>query len=230
MFTFEGHCPHCYSDRGFLAFGCSSYLIGQYDYSRCSPQERERLALRHKENPPVEFSLAGTCLHCKQPVVATCKASLKDRREIQDCIGKFDLTTRLTVEVCALFPAPTPPYSHPSLPEKVRDSFVDLQKMIQEGKQPHFIIFGCRAVLEAAVRALGGEGKTLHERVEDLYSAGVITSSLKDWASIIRRVGNEAAHQMEGTPEDAREMVAFVKVFLQFTFELPAVIQAARTR
>lgn len=229
MFIFQGTCPHCHSDRGFAAFGVSNYVIGDYDYSKTPVIEKVIFEKRRENNPLINCSLAGSCLSCKKPVVATCAASQKSLEEIRPCIGSFERETHRQVTVEYIFPSPIRHYSHPSLPQKVNESFIDLQKMLVENKQPHFIIFGCRSVLEAAVRHLGGEGKSLHERVENLYEKGIITVSLREWASIIRRIGNEAAHEMEGTSEEARELVEFTKVFLQFTFELPDTIAKARS-
>lgn len=228
MFVFSGTCPHCHSDRGFLAFGVGPYQTGEYDYTRMQAALKVELEKRRENNPLLRFPLAGNCLACKKPVVATCSASQKTLEEIRPCIASYEKDTRCTVQVEQIFPSPAQPYSHPSLPGKVNNAFIDLQKMLEEKKQPYFILFGCRSVLEAAVRHLGGEGKTLYERVDDLYQKGVITASLKDWASIIRRAGNEAAHDMEGTREEAGELVAFTRIFLQFTFELPDVIAKSR--
>ena len=229
MFTFEGKCPHCCSDRGFVAFGMSDYLIGDYDYQNVPPHDRRILEQRRENNPLTLFSLAGNCLTCKTPVVATCRGSMNARNEIQRCIGSFDISTRHKVAVENIFPKPIAHYSHASLPKEVNESFIDLQAMVQEGKRPHFIIMGCRAVLEAAVRTLGGEGKSLWERVDDLFRKGVITVSLKEWATIIRQTGNDAAHEMKGTTQEAGELVQFTRVFLQFTFELPDTIAKIRS-
>lgn len=237
MFTFEGKCPHCGSDRGFHAFGISPYLAAVDDY-RAHPLIMEQLQDKTCPNPVnnsvAEYSLAGTCLNCKKPVVASCASTVHARTEIANSLGHSERYAKNKVLVLHIFPEPTPPYTHYSLPPAVSESFIDLQKMLQEKRQPHLIIMGCRAVLEAAVRALddeeGNNGLVLWERIEKLHRQGIITTSLKEWASIIRRVGNKAAHEMAGTEEEARELVAFTKVFLQFTFELPAIIAATRTK
>lgn len=229
MFTFEGHCPHCHSDRGFHAFGASEYLIGEYDYSKTPFQEAQVLQKRRENNPNTFFSLCGSCIACKKPVVATCEASLKILTEIRECIADIDRAYKGKATIKTIFPEPTVLYTHPSLPEDVRNAFVDLQKMLQARLQPHFILAGCRTVLEAVVRELGGNGHTLSARIADLHAQGVITKGLADWAHQIRIGGNDAVHEMSGTPEEARELVEFTKLFLQFTFELPARINEVRT-
>ena len=229
MITFAGRCPHCSSDRGFVAFGRSEYIIGEHDYSATPAKDREILEKKRKDNPLVEFSLAGSCQFCKKPIVATCKSSYNIYKEIFDVLKDPFRTFSHIIDVVEIFPSPVQPYAHPSLPDEVCASFIDLQKMILEKKRPHFIISGCRMVLEASVKELGGNGKNLYACIEDLHSKGIITTSLKEWASIIRKFGNEATHEMKGEPEEARELVDFTKVFLQFTFELPATIAALQS-
>lgn len=241
MLTFDGHCPHCGSDKGFNAFGASCYIIGDRDYEVFPLKEDEKLLLMaHKmtngtvgsdANIQAAFSLAGECRRCHKPVVATCHTLCPHLKDCLACLQEEKRTISFEGVVDAIHPQPVPPYAHPSLPEKVREAFVALQKMLVEEKPPYFIITGCRMVLEAAVRELGGgnEGDTLYARVNDLFKKGVITATLKDWAGIIRRFGNEAAHEMRGTTEEAREFVDFTKVFLQFTFELPATIRALKS-
>ena len=243
MFIFDGRCPHCHSDKGFSVFGISDYIIGDRDYVRYPLTNEEKEGKEIRENviasvipPPKEeeqqfgFSLAGECRACHKPVVAVCAALETHYDEYHQCLQDSRHTPQRPPTVHAIYPQPVPPYAHPALPEKVRDAFVDLQNMLLEKMQPHFIITGCRVVLEAAVRELGGgkEGDTLYARINDLLQKGIITTSLADWATIIRKIGNTAAHEMQGTTEEARELVGFTKLFLQFTFELPYIIAQTR--
>lgn len=247
MFTFDGHCPHCDSDKGFNAFGMSYYIIGDRDYEKFPLDELQKKMKQAKETIDLpldkthddlfvqtEFSLAGECRKCHKPVVATCSALLADAKKLHTCVADSEETMTFPGTVDAIYPQPVPPYCHPALPEKVNETFIDLQKMIRENKQPHMIIMGCRAVLEVAVRQLEDEETkqkniTLHQRILDLFQKGIITVSLKDWAIKIKEYGNGAAHEMKGTPEEAKELVEFTKIFLLFTFEMPATIEALRS-
>lgn len=241
MVTFDGQCPHCGSDKGFNAFGMSLYVIGDRDYEKLPLNELEK-KLKYasdylgvptsKEHNDIykqaNFSLAGECRKCHKPIVATCSATRTEALQIYGRINSCKETMSFTGAVESVYPAPTPPYTHPSLPEIVQRAFVDLQKMIVEKKHPPFIIMGCRQVLEASARALGAgkDGDSLHRRILELYEQGLITASLRDWAMIIKTHGNDAAHEMIGTEEQAKELVSFTKVFLQFAFEMPATIKS----
>lgn len=227
MLSFRAECPHCHSKCSKFCFGYSNYIMEAEFSPDNTDQEKKFVRVNGKKIEIIRFSLAAVCNECHKPIVATCRGSKEQYDTFQACC-KSDRDTLIKVEVLAVYPQPVPPYSHPSLPETVNDAFVDLQRMLQDKLQPHFIIMGCRTVLENAVRELGSAGNTLAERIDDLLKQGVITASLHDWATIIRRHGNAAAHEMVGTEEEATELVNFTKVFLQFTFELPATIQAQR--
>lgn len=241
MLTFEGYCPHCGSNRGFNAFGISNYLIEERDREVFPLSEHEKeLETIYKVNgggagmlpgPQTRFSLAGECIKCHKPIVASCISLDRYISEMKNCIKEGTQTMDFKGHVESIYPPPAPPYAHPAIPEKIRVTFIDLQKMLYEGKQPHLIISGCRDVLDAAVRKLGGgkECDALYDRIEDLFKKNLITESLKDWANIIRKIGNKATHEMLGDQNEARELVDFTKYFLQYTFELPLTIQEKKS-
>lgn len=247
MITFDGTCPHCGSDKGFNAFGMSLYVIGDRDYEKHPLTESEKKlklakecmdegaglpAYVHNNDLYIEadFSLAGECRKCHKPIVATASALRQKTKELYPCVYRDKETMPFPGEIIAIYPQPTPPYSHPSFPEKVNETFIALQDMIRENKPAHMIITGCRQVLEASVREIDIKGVgTLHQRIKKIYDDGLITRSLFDWAMIIKDFGNGAAHEMLGTPEEAKELVEFTKIFLQYTFEMPAMINALKS-
>jgi hypothetical protein len=45
----------------------------------------------------------------------------------------------------------------------------------------------------------------------------------EDWVDHIRQKGNEATHEIkEPSPEDAKDLIAFLEMLLIFIFEFPA--------
>lgn len=230
MFYFEGHCPHCDSDKGFQAFGMSEHAHESvfFDFNKDKlHHDPNTLLIATQKGYDVTFTMAGICTSCKMPVVAMCESTEKVRLEIKECIFANKLTNK-QLNIIKVFPEKIPLYAHPSLSECVRDAFIDLQTMLRQNMQPHLVISGCRTVLEAAVRELGATGKNLKQHIDCLRDQGKITAVLHAWASHVRLSGNNAVHEMEGSTEEARELVEFTKIFLQFTFELPARIQAVR--
>ena len=70
MFSFDGICPHCGSEKGFNAFGVSAYVISDRDYEQfpLTPMEQRIQEAREGVNLPamqtlkdqqLTFTLAG---------------------------------------------------------------------------------------------------------------------------------------------------------------------------
>lgn len=54
MFSFDGICPHCGSEKGFNAFGVSAYVISDRDYEQfpLTPTEQRIQEAREGMNLP----------------------------------------------------------------------------------------------------------------------------------------------------------------------------------
>lgn len=131
------------------------------------------------------------------------------------------------IKVVRTFPESQPPVAHPTWPVKIREPFLDLQQMLAEGRHPSFIISGCRSILDVSTKELGAGKGPLIARIDELAQQGIVTGAVKDWAHKLRMDGNAATHELEGTREDAVQLVEFIKLFLHVGFELPAAIKTA---
>jgi Domain of unknown function (DUF4145) len=119
--------------------------------------------------------------------------------------------------------------AHESWPVKVRKPFVDAQMMLDEGKSTAIIISACRSVLDVLTKEADGDGKNIFQRIEDLSKKGKITLSIKEWAHIVRELGNDATHDLDGRSNgEVLELINFIKLLLHVLFELPHTIQNQR--
>ena len=228
MLFLEGECPHCSEKRGFKIFSVSEYTA-EGRVEDIKKIQINGLTMIHPHRKKAEVFAAGYCAHCKRPILAELDVDLDYLYALRDhVLNPEKLYAGTSPDIKNMWPSPVPPYSHASLPEKVRVLFVDLQEMLKQGRSPAMIIGGCRAVAENAVKELGGKGKDMHARIEDLKSKAIVNGVLADWAHNVRLGGNEALHELEGTAEEAAELVEFTKLFLQYTFEFPARIREAR--
>lgn len=229
MLFLKGSCSHCGEKSGFRVFAFSEYTCDLLPDAIEKSQINEPTYAYPERIKYARFFAAGTCCHCGGPALLDLKLDSDYLFALRAHITNSEKRYRgPEPEIITTWPEPVPAYSHPALPEAVRLAFVDLQQMLKQDMQPHFIIDGCRTVLESAVKALGGQGSKLHHRIEDLKSKTVVNGVLYEWATQIRHLGNDAAHDMEGTPAEAAEMVEFIKLFLQYTFEFPARVKEAR--
>lgn len=231
MVFIEGHCPHCNEKRGFNLFAVSEY----------TSKKNTNILEKENKNPPARslqtlitnarFYACGICCHCYSPVIIDIEIPDQFLFTLRDCIKTHErLYDGPTPKVLNMYPKPIPPYCHPSLPLAIQKGFCDIQVMLKQGLSPSLVITGCRSVLEISVNELGAEGTTLQHKINNLKEKSIVNGVLADWAHQIRLEGNSAVHKMEGTQEEAEELVEFTKLFLQYTFEFPSRVNAIRNK
>ncbi|OMH39934.1 DUF4145 domain-containing protein [Desulfurobacterium indicum] len=179
------------------------------------------------EIPVVETFALVLCCKCKSKFIANFTVRKSLYNEAKEVIK--DLYSQKAVNLLAselsTIPEPKEPYSHPSFPHKVAKFFTKLQ----QEEDPVIKLGIARAVLEVALNEVGAEGKTLYEKIQDVYEKRLITASLAEWSHIVRKFGNKALHELEAETEEAKEVENFCKFFLDLLFRIPAEIEAARS-
>lgn len=199
MYYFEGKCPHCGSDKGFNAFGVSRMEIFDYASSEFHDAILERWKRIYSDNPLAWYSLGGSCLNCRKPIVAYVLAGSEERKKIHKYINDSELENRrhlIRIERIKIYPEPEPPYSNDSIPPEIREHFIAVQQMFQNNILPRIVLTECRTVLEAAVNDFGKmSGKeNLKQKIEKLFDAGLVTIHIKNWAMTIKDFGDGATH------------------------------------
>jgi hypothetical protein len=68
--------------------------------------------------------------------------------------------------------------------------------------------------------------------LQELASNGVITKDLKEWADVVRWVGNDAAHPSkdEVNKEDAEDILKLAEQFLHVIYVAPAIAKERRAK
>ena len=91
-----------------------------------------------------------------------------------------------------------------------------------------------RSAMQVAFRDQGAEGRTLKDEVDDLAKKGLLPTVMKEWATELRLLGNEAAHpeidQVDASPNDVRDVLEFLDQLLNYLYDLPATIREYRKR
>ena len=88
-----------------------------------------------------------------------------------------------------------------------------------------------RKAIDAATRELDPTlaGKLLAQRINLLADSGKLTADLKEWAHLIRLDGNQGAHDdVELTVAEIEQLEEFTRLFLIYTFSLPAQVLARK--
>jgi Zn ribbon nucleic-acid-binding protein len=230
MFTVNARCPYCSDLHDFHIFGVSAYKKIGMKTERISNIEVKQREEWEKKNPTITFFAAALCPQCNNAVTLEIEGRISLYNEIIECLKNPSFIPKLKeFTLLSVSPKPEEPYTHPSLPDKVNKNFFALQNIIKQSDAPPIVISGCRSVLEAAVRDLDPEGTgSLNARIRALKNKNIISGVLFDWATHVRMEGNEAAHEMAGTQQEAAEIVEFTKLFLQYTYEFPDTIRRKR--
>jgi hypothetical protein len=91
-----------------------------------------------------------------------------------------------------------------------------------------------RSAMQVAFRDQGAVGRTLKNEVDDLSEKGLLPRVMKEWATELRLLGNEAAHPdvdlIEANPQDIRDGLKFLDQLLSYLYDLPAAIRDRERR
>lgn len=91
-----------------------------------------------------------------------------------------------------------------------------------------------RSALQCVMREQGAKGKNLYQEIEDLKTRGQLPEIMKDFAEEVRELGNDSAHPKVGmeetTEKDAKDVVEFLDIVLDYLYNLPKKINDYRSR
>jgi hypothetical protein len=119
-----------------------------------------------------------------------------------------------------------------SIPENVHSAFSEAEIAFSRGL---FSSAGAcyRKALERAVKSLHPDGKgTLHARIKELKGENLLPKTLIDLLDRVRILGNQSVHDedIDPTKEDCEIARNFARLFLIYTFSLPAQVNAFSTK
>ncbi|KQI67331.1 hypothetical protein AN189_16375 [Loktanella sp. 3ANDIMAR09] len=194
---------------------------------------RGPMGLTVSSSDKVTASAHTQCGKCFKPTIIFYEARRSAHEAIKSIIKAGEgalLGGESTITVTAYYPTPVASEQDPSWPEKLRSHFADAQTMQRQGFGSAIALTTCGTVLELALRELDQTDTklSLYKRIEALHAEGVITSAIKDWAHDIRLDRNAAVHDGEGSVTEAAEYIAFLKMFFNMAFSLPARIEKRR--
>ena len=232
MFILKVSCPHCKQKQPVELFGASEYTADVLPSGLSKEQINEQTFTLPQNRKFAHFYAAGTCAYCRKAVLLEIKVDHEYIRALREHIADANhLYNGPEPEILSVWPSIVPPYSHPAIPQDIRTSFVALQKvLLMMEDSPWMAISSCRTILEKAVKDLGGTGSILIHRIKDLQDKGWLAGILVEWAETIRLLGNNATHDAEGTFAEAKELVEFTKLFLQYMYEFPAAVKELRQK
>jgi hypothetical protein len=148
----------------------------------------------------------GVCNYCKEPVL------VQNDGEV-------------------IYPSPSPPPTDERIPDPMRSDLDEAKKCFSVDAWRGCAVIARRSIQAAALGKGAPDGK-LAEQITDLVNKGVITHDLKEWADVVRWVGNDAAHPT-GAPvseEDAEDILKLAEQFLHVIYVAPAIAKERKAK
>lgn len=108
-----------------------------------------------------------------------------------------------------------------TIPGKVKSAFQKAKKCHSTNLYEPAVIMA-RKCLEAVCGDLGGRGRNLADKIDWLLENEKIDKKLHKWATQLRLVGNDAAHDLEITisRKDSEDSLAFLNAMLLYIYTL----------
>ena len=190
-----------------------------------------------------EHFLAVDCAQCRMSVAAPVKGSvflaevdyLVTLVECPKCEGallagqSFDPPSDLGPAE-RLWPSPLRalPYEAPAV---LRKDFEEAQRCFARGDYTASAIM-TRRFLEGLAVELGATKRDLFGKLNELKQAGRIEGQLYDWATALRLVGNDAAHDVSRrvSRQDAEDVISFAEALADYVYIFQARYDAFNKR
>jgi len=130
-----------------------------------------------------------------------------------------------------VFPRPLPSPTDKRIPEHIRKDIIEAKMCFSVHAYRACAVMARRAIQSAALDKGAKEGNLVNQ-IEELEQVGVITKDLKEWATVVRWVGNDAAHPNKDDvyEEDADDILKLAEQFLEVIYVTPALAQERRKK
>ena len=126
-------------------------------------------------------------------------------------------------------PDPLPKPTDKRIPDPIRGDLDEAKRCLWNKCYRAAATMARRAVQQACIEQ-GASGKNLVAQIDSLFSSGKITSDLKEWATVIRWVGNDGAHPSSEPVEssDAEDSIELADQLFQVLYVAPHIASARR--
>jgi hypothetical protein len=187
------------------------------------------------------------CPHChRYTALSTAPASYKDYRgntKFTSAIWDNDRGQKWWIGVCnncrmptlvlgdgiVVYPNPLPSPTDSNIPKELAND-LDEAKMCFSVDCYRACAVMARRCIQNACLEKGAKEKDLVKQIRELCQLGIITKDIEEWATVVRWVGNDAAHPGKDPvkKEDAEDCLKLAEQFLHVIFVASAVAKARK--
>ena len=93
-----------------------------------------------------------------------------------------------------VYPHPLPSPTDERIPEELRKDLDEAKICYSVGAYRACAVLARIVVQVCCINKEADKSKKLYQQIEELYESRVITEDIKSWATVIRWIGNDAAH------------------------------------
>ena len=128
-----------------------------------------------------------------------------------------------------VFPHPAPSPTDPLIPKDLAADLDEAKKCFSTESYRACAAMSRRVVQLACIQK-GAKKPNLVDQISELSTAGVITKDIEEWATVVRWIGNDAAHPNKDvvTKDDAEDCLKLAEQFLHVLFVTTAIAKARR--
>lgn len=123
-----------------------------------------------------------------------------------------------------IYPRPFPSPTDERIPEPMLSDLKESKICFSSETYRACAVMARRALQSACINK-GSTKKNLVDQIEELKQEGIITSDLREWATVVRWVGNDAAHPNKEVVdrESAEDILNLAEQFLHILYVAPAI-------
>ena len=123
-----------------------------------------------------------------------------------------------------MIPPPLPSPTDSRIPEPMRQDLIEAKECFSIDAYRACAVMARRS-MQAACIDKGAVKDKLVEQLAELLNSGKITNDLKEWADVVRWVGNDAAHpnKEKVTSVEAEDILKLAEQFLHVLYVAPAI-------
>jgi hypothetical protein len=213
----SGLCPRCGKQSSFEIKG---HLPVTFDY------EMTAVTLGGvATESPIDRVTSLICRHCEQGVAVIEEKRVGDEPGSQQRSGGANCYRGIH-----WWPLPDAKLS-PDIPNEIAGAFAEAVRTLA-ANCPRASAVMARRTLEAITVDQGETKGGLADRLHALGVKGVLHPILAEWAKEVRLAGNVGAHFdpiEQVTPEDAQQLLNFIRELLKYLYELPAELNRRRS-
>jgi hypothetical protein len=131
-----------------------------------------------------------------------------------------------------IYPNSLPSPSDKRIPEIIRRDLDEAKICYVAGAYRACAVMARRAIESACIDKGASKDKRLIDKLQELADEGIITNELKQWADVVRWIGNDAAHpgSDQVSKDEAEDILTLAEQFLHVIYVTPSIARERREK